>query len=108
MAVAVRGTDAVARQNRAGDEFLILFRDLPDDELATRLAWRIHDRICTPVRARGAALEVNVGASIGVAIMVPGATEPLEHVKRVADERMQAVKRAGGGVLGPSELGPGP
>ena len=103
LAAAVRGTDAVARQNRAGDEFLILFRDLPDDELAIRLAWRVHDRVCQPVRARGASLEVGVGASIGVAILPPGGTEPLEHLKRVADERMQAVKRAGGGVLGPPE-----
>jgi diguanylate cyclase (GGDEF)-like protein len=101
LAAAVRGSDAVGRQNRAGDEFVVLFRDLPDDEMATKLAWRVHDSIGRAVRVRGASLEVEVGASIGIAMLAPGATEPLERVKRIADERMQTVKRAGGGVLAP-------
>jgi len=104
MAAAARGSDAVGRQNRAGDEFLILFRDLPDDELATRLAWRVHDSILRPVRVRGASLEVTVGASVGIAMLAPGATESLDHLKRIADERMQAIKRAGGGVMGPQAI----
>jgi diguanylate cyclase (GGDEF)-like protein len=106
LAAAVRGSDAVARQNRAGDEFVLLFRDLPDDEMATRLAWRVHDSIRRPVRVRGASLEVEVGASIGIAMLAPGGTESLDHLKRVADERMQTIKRAGGGVLPPPDPGP--
>jgi diguanylate cyclase (GGDEF)-like protein len=106
LAAAVRGSDAVGRQNRAGDEFVILFRDLPDDEMATRLAWRVHDNIRRPVRVRGASLEVVVGASIGIAMLAPGRTESLDHLKRVADERMQTIKRAGGGVLPPPDPGP--
>jgi diguanylate cyclase (GGDEF)-like protein len=103
MAAAVRSTDVVGRQNRAGDEFLILLRDLPDDETARRLAWRVHQTILRPVRVRKETLVVSVGASIGIAIMVPGGTESLATLKRLADERMQQVKRAGGGVLGPPE-----
>jgi diguanylate cyclase (GGDEF)-like protein len=101
MAAAVRATDAVGRQNRAGDEFVILLRDVPDDEMASRLAWRVHGTILRPVRVRGDQLVVTVGASIGIAMLVPGAPESLAQLKRIADERMQTIKRAGGGVLGP-------
>lgn len=101
MAAAVRATDAVGRQNRAGDEFVILLRDLPDDEMASRLAWRVHGTILKPVRVRGDQLVVTVGASIGIAMLVPGAPESLAQLKRIADQRMQTVKRAGGGVVGP-------
>ncbi|HSK93188.1 MAG TPA: GGDEF domain-containing protein [Candidatus Angelobacter sp.] len=101
IAAAVRSTDVVGRQNRAGDEFLILFRDLPDDETASRLAWRLHATILKPVRVRGESLVVEVGASIGIAMMLPGAPTSLHQVKRIADDRMQSAKRAGGGVLGP-------
>lgn len=103
LAAAVRGSDAVGRQNRAGDEFIVLFRDLPNDGMATNLAWRVHDSIRRPVRVRGASLEVTVGASVGIAMLAPGARESLEYLKRIADERMQAIKRMGGGVLGPDE-----
>ena len=106
LSAAVRASDAVGRQHRAGDEFLILFRDLPDDELPVRLAWRVHDSILRPIRVRGESIEVAVGASIGIAMLAPGVTESLEHVKRIADERMQAVKRAGGGVFGLPDTSP--
>lgn len=101
MAAAVRSTDVVGRQNRAGDEFVILLRDLPDDATARRLAWRIHETILRPLRVRGDTLIVSVGASIGIAILVPGESQSLTELKRLADGRMQEVKRAGGGVLGP-------
>lgn len=100
LAAAVRDSDAVGRQNRAGDEFIILLRDLANDEMAMDLAWRVHDSISRPVRVRGASLEVVVGASVGVAMVAPRGTESLEYLKRMADERMQAIKRTGGGVLG--------
>jgi diguanylate cyclase (GGDEF)-like protein len=106
MAASARGSDAVGRQNRAGDEFIILFRDLPDAEMATRLAWRVHDSIRRPVRVRGASLEVEVGASIGIVMLTPAATASLDDLKRVADERMQTIKRAGGGVLPPPDPSP--
>jgi GGDEF domain-containing protein len=63
----------------------------------------VHQTILRPVRVRKETLVVSVGASIGIAIMVPGGTESLATLKRLADERMQQVKRAGGGVLGPPE-----
>jgi diguanylate cyclase (GGDEF)-like protein len=96
---SVRGSDAVGRQNRAGDEFVVLLRDLTSDELALRLAWRVHENIMRPIRVRGASVEVSVGASIGVAIMSPGRNDSVDRLKRIADERMQAIKRAGGGVF---------
>jgi GGDEF domain-containing protein len=62
----------------------------------------VHGTIFKPVRVRGDRLVVTVGASIGIAILGPGAPESLAHLKRIADERMQTIKRAGGGVLGPT------
>jgi len=103
MAAVVRATDVVGRQNRAGDEFVILLRDLPDDDTGTRLASRVHASILKPVRVRGESLTVSVGASIGVATMAPGTTESLSALQRIADERMQQVKKTGGGVLGPTD-----
>ena len=102
MAAAVRVSDVVGRQNRAGDEFLILLRDLPDDPTAERLAWRVHATLLRPVRVRGESLVVSVGASIGFAMLAPATRLPLHHLTRLADERMQEIKRAGGGVLGRS------
>jgi diguanylate cyclase (GGDEF)-like protein len=98
LAAAVRSTDVVGRQNRAGDEFVILLRDLPDDETTVRLAWRVHGSILKPVRVRGESLDVTVGASIGIATLAPGTSLTLVQLKRIADHRMQAVKRRGGGV----------
>ena len=103
MAAAVRSTDVVGRQNRAGDEFLILLRDLPEDGMATHLAWRVHASVSKPIRTRGASLEVSVGASIGIAMLEPGTKESLAQLKRLADGRMQAIKRADGGVSESSE-----
>jgi diguanylate cyclase (GGDEF)-like protein len=101
LSAAVRSSDAVGRQNRAGDEFVVLLRDLPDDETAARLAWRIHATLLRPIRVRGESLVVEVGASIGLAATIPGGSHTELQLKRMADERMQQVKRAGGGVLGP-------
>ena len=103
MAAAVRSTDVVGRQNRAGDEFLILLRDLPEDGMAMQLAWRVHASILKSVRTRGGTLEVSVGASIGIAMLEPGTGESLAELKRLADGRMQEIKRAGGGVSQPDE-----
>jgi diguanylate cyclase (GGDEF)-like protein len=105
IASAVRSTDAVGRQHRAGDEFLVLLRDLPDGGAAVTLGWRLHAAIRRPVRVRGATLEVSVGSSIGIAVLLPRTTESLDALKRLADARMQQVKRAGGGVLGPPDEG---
>ncbi len=105
LAAAVRSTDAVGRQNRAGDEFAILLRDVGDDPTALRLAWRLHEALVRPIRVRGESLEVSVGASVGVATVTPMKAASVSHLKRLADERMQTVKRAGGGVLGPPDEG---
>ncbi|MCV0402656.1 MAG: GGDEF domain-containing protein [Chloroflexi bacterium] len=101
---AVRSSDTVGRQNRAGDEFLILLRDIRDQEMALHLASRIHASIIRPLRVRGESLVVSVGASIGVAVVQPPIVPRLDELKREADERMQRVKRSGGGVLGPDGI----
>jgi diguanylate cyclase (GGDEF)-like protein len=98
---AVRSTDVVSRQHRAGDEFMVLLRDLAAADVAVRLAWRLHAAILEPVHVRGASMTVSVGASIGIAMLEPGTTASLDDLKRLADTRMQQVKRARGGVLGP-------
>lgn len=98
LASAVRSSDVVGRQHRAGDEFVVLFRDVPDDETAVRLAWRLHERIGQPVRNRGSETILSVGASIGVAMLEPGTDRSLADLSKIADLRMQAAKRARAGV----------
>jgi diguanylate cyclase (GGDEF)-like protein len=101
LAASVRSSDVVGRQNRAGDEFAILLRDVADDEMAVRLARRIHASLKRPIRVRGEELTVEVGASIGVAAIARDGSLVEAQLKRTADERMQQAKRSGGGVLGP-------
>ncbi len=99
MEAAVRRTDVVGRQNRAGDEFLILLADVPDEETARMLAWRIQERIREPLQVRGSELSVSVGASIGIAMLEPWTTLTLAKAQRLADRRMQHAKRNRLGVV---------
>jgi diguanylate cyclase (GGDEF)-like protein len=95
----VRATDAVARQNRAGDEFTILFTNVPSEEVALALAQRIRAQICEPIRVRGSVIEVQVGASMGLAMIEPGWTGELAGLQMLADRRMQYAKRNRLGIV---------
>src|SRR6478735_9371885 len=90
-----RTGDAVARPG--GDEFGGFFAGTFDEESAVRLGERLLKEIRRPVATSAAVVEV--GASIGLVIAVPGPDLPdIASLMRMADKTMQAVKRDGGGV----------
>jgi len=90
-----RTGDAVARPG--GDEFAGFFAGSFDPESAIRLGERLENEIRRPgVTSQGI---IEVGASIGLVIAVPGPDLPdIASLMRMADKTMQAVKRDGGGV----------
>lgn len=85
-----REDDGVARMG--GDEFAILQRDIEGGDAALGLAQRILESLQRPFDVDVQCLEI--GASIGVAIALPGET-PDELLKR-ADAAMYQAKAAGG------------
>jgi diguanylate cyclase (GGDEF)-like protein len=90
----VRVTDAVGRYG--GDEFTVLFGAVPDEETALRLAGRVHESLTAPYRTEDG--ERRIGASIGVALAVPGRRDFEPDLRQHADEAMYEAKAAGGGV----------
>ena len=90
-----RTGDAVARPG--GDEFGGFFAGSFDPESAIRLGERLLKEIRQPVVTSAGIVEV--GASIGLVIVVPAPDLPDNaSLMRIADATMQAVKRDGGGV----------
>jgi diguanylate cyclase (GGDEF)-like protein len=90
---AVRGTDIVARRNRAGDEFLVLYDGVASEELALRLAWRLHERIVEPITLRGTGTTVSVGASIGLCMLARDPVVALDAALMTAEHRAHLAKR---------------
>jgi len=100
----VRRSDTCARLG--GDEFAIIMDGAPDGE-----AQRIGEKLCEILRqpfkldlAEAGQPEVQVGASIGIALFPGDAREPasqlnrderIEELIRLADEAMYTAKRAG-------------
>jgi diguanylate cyclase (GGDEF)-like protein len=99
MAKAVRATDTVARLG--GDEFALVFEGLDSPAGAQHVADKIHALLTLPVALRSEAqqreVEVQVGASIGLALFPDHASE-IDDLVVQADMTMYAVKRAGGGA----------
>jgi diguanylate cyclase (GGDEF)-like protein len=99
---AVRATDSVARWNRAGDEFAVLFSGVGDATRARNLAARLLERISVPLRLRGQDRTVTVGASMGICLL---AEQPdFEAAFDLADRRSQLAKNRGK-ALRPRESG---
>jgi diguanylate cyclase (GGDEF)-like protein len=91
---SIRITDAAGR--RGGDEFMLLFVGVRDEATALSLAGRVHALVTTPYRTSDG--EKHVGASVGVALVVPGERDFEPDLRRRADEAMYEAKGAGGGV----------
>lgn len=99
-----RTTDTVARFG--GDEFVVLCEDT-DATTVRPLAERIRSAVAEPLT--GPAKGCSVGASIGVAVHVPGAKaipDP-DAVLRTADNAMYAAKHAGKDRVHITSLDPG-
>ena len=91
---SIRITDAAGR--RGGDEFMVLFVGVPDEATAVALADRVHALATAPYATRDG--EHRVGASVGVARIVPGDRDFEPDLRRRADDAMYDAKLAGGGV----------
>jgi diguanylate cyclase (GGDEF)-like protein len=91
---AIRANDAAGR--RSGDEFVVLLAGVSDEVTAERLAKRLHTTIVAPYSTDIG--ELRVGASVGVALIEPQATETELEVRRRADAAMYEIKERGGGV----------
>jgi diguanylate cyclase (GGDEF)-like protein len=74
-----------------GDEFAVLFSDIPDRSSATSAAERVGEALRAPIEVEGS--EVLLSASIGVAI--PEEEDGPEDLLRKADVAMHAAKRKG-------------
>ena len=88
---AVRKTDSVARL--AGDEFVVVLEGLTDADDAHEKAGTLLEVLGKPYRLKRA--DVTVGASIGVALHLPGAVQDLDAWLALADGAMYAAKRSG-------------
>lgn len=89
---AVRASDTVARI--AGDEFVVLLRDLAAPEDVHRSARALIDALDGPLVLEGVG-ELDIGASIGVAVAPEDGDTP-EALLQAADQAMYRAKRAGG------------
>ncbi|SNY96926.1 diguanylate cyclase domain-containing protein [Halomonas sp. hl-4] len=86
----VRETDYVARW--AGDEFVVLLESVAS-EAAERIARQLVETIEKPIRL--ADVEVDVSASIGVALYKPGVDETAQELLKRADVAMYNAKHNG-------------
>jgi len=92
----LRGNDTVARLG--GDEFALVLEDIEDPQLALQLCEKLCAALGEPytLSVNGHAIEVRIGASIGIAPYQPNeypdADERLVHV---ADHAMYEAKRSG-------------
>jgi diguanylate cyclase (GGDEF)-like protein/PAS domain S-box-containing protein len=86
--IATRSNDAVGRLG--GDEFLVLLREIPDEDTAMAIARRVGESLRVPFQLASATVEL--GASIGVAC-ASGALDADELVRRCDQAMYQAKER---------------
>jgi diguanylate cyclase (GGDEF)-like protein len=87
---AVRTADTAARIG--GDEFLVVLSEIPDRRVAAEVAEKIIRAIAEPILFKDQPLSVT--ASIGISVF-PDDGGDVRLLKRVADQSMYGVKRAG-------------
>jgi diguanylate cyclase (GGDEF)-like protein len=92
MSSVLRDNDLMARLG--GDEFGIVLPDLPNEEVAVRIADRVLEELEQPVSVEGLALDV--AGSLGIALF-PMQAEDAETLLRRADVAMYVAKENGGG-----------
>jgi diguanylate cyclase (GGDEF)-like protein len=87
----LRGRDTVSRFS--GDEFVIIWRDVADDEEIRALSSRLQDAFLAPFEVAGTS--ITVSASVGVA--VSRGSQSGESLVQAADAAMYDAKRHGRG-----------
>ena len=95
----IRASDTAARLG--GDEFAVLLEDIHSEGEAVQVAERLLEAVLAPLHIRGK--ELAVGASIGIAVNVPG--ESIDDLMRHADVAMYSAKAAGRGRYATFESG---
>lgn len=103
---AVRGTDSVARSHRAGDEYLVLFENVADLEVAVRLAARLRIAIRRPMRLPGHQVTLNVQASVGVVLLHLGTTMTKDELYTLVNSRMKRAKYVDSGIVSEGDEDP--
>lgn len=89
----VRESDLISRIG--GDEFIMLFDHVADDQDLIAIASKIHESVKTPIRVNGE-VDIHKGVSIGMALF-PRDGEDLEMLVKRADDAMYRVKQSGRG-----------
>ena len=89
-----RERDLIARLG--GDEFVVVLNSVPSLQAALGTAERIRAAVQEPIDRDG--VRVQVGASIGVAMLPADGLEP-ERLLQRADDRLYAAKHAGKGQI---------
>lgn len=90
LCACVRDTDTVARIG--GDEFIVVLEHVSDNVAITVIAERMIKAVSEAFDIDG--IEVNVSASIGIALYPKDAIDPHDLIK-MADHAMYGVKRTG-------------
>ena len=90
----LRPNDTAARLG--GDEFAIIIPDLPSNEFAEALAWRILTAVSEPIAIDGRA--IYSGASIGIAVSTTDGHDP-DTLLRNADLALYRAKTEGRGTF---------
>lgn len=88
----LRRTDHLARLG--GDEFLIMVEGLVNPDVALALGAKLVAALQEPIPLPGG-VGAHIGASIGIALVAPGAQADPEDVLKRADQAMYRVKQAG-------------
>jgi diguanylate cyclase (GGDEF)-like protein len=91
LATCVRAGDTVARSG--GDEFIIVLSEITAPEDAAIVARKLIASISVPVPVAG--LELQVGASIGIAVYPVAGTDDAQELMRKADQAMYEAKKGG-------------
>jgi len=96
---AVRGTDSVARSHVAGDEYLVLFENVADVEVAVSLAARLRAAIRQPMRLPGHQVTLNIQSSIGVVLLHLGTPMTKDELYTLVNSRMKRAKFVDSGIV---------
>ncbi|WP_151446667.1 putative bifunctional diguanylate cyclase/phosphodiesterase [Lacisediminimonas profundi] len=86
----VRADDVLSRVG--GDEFAIIVRDIPDVQLAERVAQKFLEALAAPVFIGGT--EIFISASIGISVCPDDATD-MQDLLKYADSAMYHAKNSG-------------
>ena len=96
LSAQLRANDTVSRLG--GDEFALILEEIESPQMALKLCQKLGSALAEPyvLEVNGARIEVQIGASIGIAPYVAGThADADEKLMHVADNAMYEAKRSG-------------